>query len=285
MLINFNIERLDKLLYDFYQLTGLTISIWDAEFNQLSFQPKKMRDFCRMIKDTPKGNQRCFLSDKKLCMECEKKGAPSTHYCHAGLLDTAVPIKFKDSIMGYMMFGQVTEKTSAQGTSYLTKLSQELNIEYDNLLEAYNELDTYDQEKIDSATNILKMATRYLWLSEYIEIGYNTTASQIDDYIRTHIKETLSIKTLCTVFSISKNTLYKISHECFQMSIGDYIASVRIKEAKRLLSSTDFPINQISAMVGIKDYNYFTKFFKTYVGVAPHRYRRNFPFNLHDEQP
>lgn len=283
MLINFNIRRLDELLYNFYRLTGLTISIWDAEFHQLSFQPKEMRSFCRMIKESPTGKQRCFFSDKEICTECAKTGKPATHYCHAGLLDTAVPIKFKDSIMGYMMFGQIADTTEKNNTLFLKKLSHELGINYPHLQEAYDQLDTYDQEIIDSAANILKMATRYLWLSEYIEIGYNTTASQIDDYIRTHINEELSVKTLCDVFGISKNRLYEISHEWFQMPIGDYIAATRIKEAKRLLSSTDYPISRIGPMVGIKDYNYFTKFFKTHVGVVPHKYRKGFPFNLHEE--
>lgn len=284
MLINFNIGMLDELLYNFYRLTGLTISIWDAEFHQLSFQPKEMRSFCRMIKESPEGKQRCFFSDKEICMKCAKTGKPATHYCHAGLLDTAIPIKFKDSIMGYMMFGQIADIAEKDNICLLERLSRELRIDFRQLQGAYGQLDICDQEIIDSAANILKMATRYLWLSEYIEIGYNTIASQIDDYIRTHIREELSVKTLCSVFGISKNRLYEISHEWFKMSIGEYIASVRIKEAKRLLSSTNDPISQISLMVGINDYNYFTKFFKMHVGVVPHRYRKEFPFNLHEKE-
>lgn len=279
MLINFNIERLDRLLLDFYNLTGFTISIWDAEFNQLSFQPKEMRSFCRFIKSSKKGNLRCFLSDKKICMEAAKTGKPATHCCHAGLIDTAVPIKFKDTVMGYMMFGQVSSETDTRLKGTLKKLSKDLNLDYNDLVESYNDLDHYNEDKITAAANILKMATRYIWLSEYIEIGYNTTASQIDDFIRTHISENLSIKTICDDFGISKNKLYEISHEWFNMSIGDYISSVRIKEAKRLLCSTDYPISQIGAMVGVNDYNYFTKFFKMHVGTPPLKYRKEYPFN------
>ena len=69
MLVNFHIDRLDRLLLDFYRLTGLTVSIWDAEFNQLSYQPKEMCGFCRLVKSSPEGARRCYLSDKRLCME------------------------------------------------------------------------------------------------------------------------------------------------------------------------------------------------------------------------
>ena len=99
MLINFNIERLDRLLYDFYHITGITVSIWDSQINQLGFQPKEMRSFCRAIRSSKKGEQLCLQSDRELCMECAKTGKAVSRYCNAGLIDTAVPIKFKDTIL------------------------------------------------------------------------------------------------------------------------------------------------------------------------------------------
>jgi len=281
MLINFNIEKLDKLLYDFHSLTGLTISIWDAGFRQLSFQPKDMRSFCRLIKQSPKGKQRCLLSDKAVCIACAKEGKPVTHHCHAGLVDTAVPIKFRDTIIGYIMFGQIKDGTYDH-TEKLKALSHELQIDFDLISKGYTELEIYDKDKISAAANILKMATRYLWLSEYIDIGYNTVASQLDDYIRTHIAGDLSVKSICSAFSISKNKLYSITRQRFQKTIGQYITAVRIEEAKKLLCSTDIPIHQIAVMIGMDDYNYFTKVFKSHVGIPPLKYRRDFPFNLHD---
>ena len=284
MLINFNIEKLDRLLNDFYRLTGLTISIWDTYFQQLSFQPKEMSAFCRVVKSCVKGKRRCFLSDKKLCIECSRTGQVTTHRCHAGLIDIAVPIKYKDSIMGYIIFGQIAAKEKEDILPQLKKLAKDIGADTDKLIWAYEKLDMYDKSKTESAANILKLATRYLWLSEYTEIGYNAAASQIDNYIKAHISENISVRSLCNTFGLSKKRLYEISHEWFKTSIGDYISLVRIKEAKRLLCSTDYPINEIAYMVGIRDYNYFTKFFKAHVGTPPLRYRKEFPFNIHDEE-
>ena len=277
MLINFNIGKLDDLLYDFYRITGLTISIWDAKFTQLSFQPKPMRSFCRIIKSSPEGNRRCYSCDKKLCMECAKNGSPATHRCHAGLVDTAIPIKFKDTIMGYMMFGQVIDKDTdkTESVSLIDRLSRELSLSPEELQSSYDELEIYNEDKIISAANILKTATRSLWLSEYIEIGYNTTASKLDGYIRAHINEELSVRLLCDELGVSKNKLYEIAHQSFKTSIGEYITSVRIDEAKQLLSATDYPITQISSMVGIQNYNYFIKLFKSRVGSSPLKYRKS----------
>ncbi len=278
MLINFNIDKLDRLLYDFYKLTGLTISVWDADFRQLSFQPKEMRNFCRIIKNSPKGRHRCFMSDKEICMACAKEGKPVTHYCHAGLLDTAIPIKYKDIVMGYIMFGQIKDSESFN-IEELKKLSREIQVNFNNLLDAYKELDIYNNEKVSAAANILKTATRYIWLSEYIDMGYNTLASKLDDYIKTNLTKDISVKSICSYFGISKNKLYDMAHEWFKMPIGEYIYLSRINEAKKLLSSTDIPVNQIATMVGINDYNYFSKFFRLRVGMSPLKYRKNFPFN------
>ena len=103
----------------------------------------------------------------------------------------------------------------------------------------------------------------------------------IDDYIKVNLTKNISIHSICSEFKISKNKLYEISHEWFKMPIGEYIQLARINEAKLLLSSTDIPIGQISVMVGINDYNYFSKFFRLRVGMSPLKYRKSSIFNLH----
>ena len=273
MLVNFNVERLERLLYDFYRLTGLTVSIWDADLNQICHQPTEMCGFCRLVKSSPEGAARCLFSDMSVCRECAATGAPVTHHCHAGLVDTAIPIRFKDEVMGYMMFGQVTDPT-ADRRGPLPALAAELGLDGDVLLAEYDKLASYDSERTAAAAAILKAATRYLWLSRYIEIGYNTVASQIDDYIHAHLGGPITVRELCQRFAFSKNRLYAISHEWFKMPIGDYIIAARIREAKRLLAHTDLSVGEVGVRVGILDHNYFTKFFRDNVGMAPLRYRK-----------
>ena len=279
MLINFNIEKLDKLLYDFYTVTGITISIWDAAFQQLSFQPKNIPKFCRMIKSTQKGMRACLESDKELCSLCAENDSTSKHVCHAGLVDIAFALKFKNNIVGYIMFGQISNKTEEEMQPIIKRLSAELGLNEEELKEGYNDLIFYDENFISSAANIMKLAARYLWSSEYINIGYDTIGSQIDEYIQKNISEDLSVDSLCQKFNISKKRLYEISHRHFGMSIGEYVYSAKINHAKRLLTSTDKPIQQVAYMVGFQDYNYFSNFFKSRVGISPLKYRKQTPFS------
>ena len=284
MLINFNIEKLDKLMYDFYSITGITISVWNSEFQQLSFQPREMCAFCRTIKSTEAGKLACFLSDQELCMQCSKTDKPSKHVCHAGLIDLAFPIKYKDRILGYIMFGQISDKSEEEMQSIIKSLGKRLGVDTKALSDGYRELIPYNEAMIDSAASILKLATRYLWLSEYIDIGHDDIATQINEYIRENLVQNVTVDSICRDLNIPKKRLYAISHRNFGVPIGEHICNLRITEAKRLLESTNLSIQQIAASVGVSDYNYFAKFFKLRVGSSPLKYRKGFPFNLHDNQ-
>jgi len=276
MIYNFNKEKLDKLLYDFYRLTGLATSVWDSQVNLLSFQPKNMCSFCTNVKSSPLGKERCQASDRAVCMECAKTGKPTTHYCHAGLVDTAVPIRFKDTVLGFIIFGQVADDSDIK----LNELCKELKLDYNDMLSAYGELEKYDKERISSAASIMKNVTAHLWLSEYIEIGFSALAQEIDGYIRNNLKEKLTVTAICERFFLSKNRLYEISHQWFKMTISEYITQVRIEEAKKMLTTTDLNVREFSSLMGINDYNYFTKVFKNNVGIPPLKYKKGYPFNV-----
>ena len=65
----------------------------------------------------------------------------------------------------------------------------------------------------------------------------------------------------------------------FRLAMGmppmQYITSVRLNRARMLLESTDYPIQEIAAMVGYDNPLYFSRIFKKQVGEAPSRYRRH----------
>ncbi|MBE6650604.1 MAG: helix-turn-helix domain-containing protein [Ruminococcaceae bacterium] len=278
MTINFNTDKLNILLSDFYKLTKLTISVWDKDLNQLSFQPSDMPVFCRMIKETKSGSSRCLESDKKICMACKITGEAQTHVCHAGLIDTAIPIKFNDNILGYIMFGQASpEENKKELLRRIKKLSQELDISEKELLESHGALTKYEPDIVQSAANILKLATRYLWLSDMIKISSEGLMEKIDEYVRKNISEKITIEEICREFGISKNKLYSLFKESRNMTVGEYISSQRIERAKFLLSTSDMPISEICGAVGIVEYNYFSRLFKKQTGYTPLSYRKHLP--------
>ena len=219
MLINFNIEKLDKLLRDFYNLTGLTISVWDANFQQLSFQPKEMCNFCRIIKNSPKGSQRCFLSDKELCMECGRTGKPATHKCHAGLIDTAIPISFKDSVMGYMMFGQVTDSFDKDiRKKRVHELIQLVGLE--GRENAYpSELSGGQKQRVGIARALANNPSILLCDEATSALDPETTQSILDLLVEINKKLNLTI----VLITHQMEVVQKICHRIAVMSNGDVV--------------------------------------------------------------
>lgn len=281
MIINYDIEKIRGFLNDFYRITGLTISVWDADMNQLAFQPSPMAEFCALIKSTPSGKKRCLQSDRTLCSDCGKANTSLTHKCHAGLVDTAIPIHFKGHILGYIMFGQVKDTAFPKASEEeLTALGRELKLPADRLISSYQSLESFSPEIIRAAANILSSAIKSLYLDEYIKFAEDELITAIDNYITQNIQNPVSVSHICDEFHISKNRLYSLWNTWFGNTIGNYILEKRMTVAAKLLTGSDKKIKQICIDVGIPDYNYFTKVFKKYYGATPKDYRKQFPILL-----
>lgn len=52
-----------------------------------------------------------------------------------------------------------------------------------------------------------------------------------------------------------------------------YVVKLRIEQAKKLLQTSDLPINTIAAICGFENTNYFSSSFKKVVGSSPKEYR------------
>jgi two-component system response regulator YesN len=60
-------------------------------------------------------------------------------------------------------------------------------------------------------------------------------------------------------------------------NFSDYLVKVRIEKAKEMLRDIRYNINEIAENVGYKDTRYFSRLFKSIVGVNPTQYRQMLP--------
>ena len=63
-------------------------------------------------------------------------------------------------------------------------------------------------------------------------------------------------------------------HSVTGTSPQQYVLDLRMQAAKELLLDTDYPVERISAMIGIDDPLYFSRVFKKHQGVSPTAYRK-----------
>ena len=79
---------------------------------------------------------------------------------------------------------------------------------------------------------------------------------------------------LCRQFNIGRSTLYEISKHNFGCSINEYIQYQRNELAKELLVQNDMSVAEVAEAVGIRDTNYFIRFFKKRNGCTPKAWQK-----------
>lgn len=93
-------------------------------------------------------------------------------------------------------------------------------------------------------------------------------------YINAHYSENISLDGLAQYTNYSKYYICKLFRKKVGVNITDYIADVRIAQAKKMLLAGNIKIGEIAEKVGFNNPSYFHKIFKKTVGVTPKEYLR-----------
>lgn len=97
---------------------------------------------------------------------------------------------------------------------------------------------------------------------------------QVKEYIKTHYANPeLNVSLLGEEFHLSASYLSRLFKEKYENSILDYIAKVRIKNAKEDLKNTSKNVYEIAMDNGFLSSNVFIKTFKKWEGITPGVYR------------
>lgn len=96
---------------------------------------------------------------------------------------------------------------------------------------------------------------------------------QIKEYLDRHYAEDIPLSEIAGTFCISPHYLSHIFKEKIGYSPINYIIQLRIGEAKRLLLTTDLPVQSIAHRVGYDNANYFSMLFKKMTGHSPRGFR------------
>jgi AraC-like DNA-binding protein len=93
-------------------------------------------------------------------------------------------------------------------------------------------------------------------------------------YIHEHYRDPIARKDLAQYARVSQEYLSTCFHRETGVTPSDYLERYRIKQAKRLLETTDLSITRVAMEVGFFDSSYFGRVFRREVGISPLAYRR-----------
>ncbi len=101
----------------------------------------------------------------------------------------------------------------------------------------------------------------------------NYTINRTLEYVETHFKEGITLEKTAEVLNITPEYLSMLFKREMGMNFSVFLKEFRIRQAKRLLKSTDLKIYEIAQECGYSNSNYFTKVFKEVTGISPAEYR------------
>jgi len=94
------------------------------------------------------------------------------------------------------------------------------------------------------------------------------------EFIRTNYKKKIKLVDISKAIYLSPYYLSHIFKRETGVTLMEYLAKVRIEEAKYLLENTPLNTTRIAFQVGYSDQSYFCKVFKKSEGISPSDYRK-----------
>ncbi|MEK4851700.1 AraC family transcriptional regulator [Paenibacillus sp. FSL H7-0756] len=99
-------------------------------------------------------------------------------------------------------------------------------------------------------------------------------SEQIMNWIEAHYHEEISLEQLAAETHLSKSYVSRIFHQETGGRLVDYLTARRLKQACRLLETTDLTVERIGSAVGFPNPSYFNQLFKRVLGLSPLQYRK-----------
>lgn len=263
----YSFQTLSQILLDFYRLTDLRIAFMNREFQEILAYPSRLSDFCKEYRTRESNNKKCLQCDYSAFSHCRQIRQPYLYQCHLGLTEIIVPILLEGKILGYLMCGQLLCDRPANTRSLPASALEKLN--------------PVSEEKLFSTLRMLEVIAQHLLHSDFVVQNTNSLSYKLDQYILAHLSEDLSIERIAHAFGYRKTTFCSLAQKFYGTGIMQHVRRLRVQEAKRYLSSTALPIHKIAVLVGIPDYNYFTKVFRAETQCTPREFRKNAISNIY----
>jgi AraC-like DNA-binding protein len=264
----------------FTQATGLPVALRSAQSWQLAHHGRPNEGpFCALMAEKSRSCGACLAVLEKLSEAATP--APHTTVCHAGLSESAVPVRLGDRLIGFLQTGQVfckapSERQFQRTVNLLGKWGVELD--RDTLRKAYFGTRIVSGKQYASVVELLTIFAQHLSiLSNQILVHRDRSESPViakaKAYIQEHHGEKLSLDQVAKAANCSRFHFCKTFKTATGLCLTDYVSRLRTERAKNLLLNPNLRVNEIAFEVGFQSITHFNRKFKDNFGQTPTRYR------------
>lgn len=276
------IGEITEIISSFKELSGVGVCFYDLddfftynEGGRLEYLGHYC-DFCKRVRQLVGGRTLCDKSDRKSTVETAHKfKTPFFTKCHMGLCELAVPIYFSDTLKGLIFLGQCRIENE-DARSEIIKNAQNLGGDGDEFVKLYEALPVLSRKNLLSMGKILQLyfstltkASDFFTAKNRAELSSRPLCARIKEYVEKNYASDITSKSIAELFFVNQSYMareFKKAHGC---TVTDFILSVRIENAKKLLLDTNATVRSIALNTGFSDSNYFTRVFKSREGISP----------------
>ncbi len=275
MISVFDMENLQKLLKDFYAITGIRITVFDDRMRELVAYPEQVAPYCALIRESAEGLKACMDCDRQACRAAAEKKKTHVYRCHAGLTEAVAPLYANNMMIGFLLFGHVFPYADQEeGWQEIKRRCAAFPVDREKLHEAILQATPMQDDYVRSAAHILHAVASYLILERMATLKEDLLEVRLDTYIADHYTEPLDAARLSQVLGIGKTQLYSLTKKLYRQGMAARIRGLRMKKAKSLLrEQADLSLAEVAWQCGYQDYNYFFTVFKREVGCTPREWR------------
>jgi AraC-like DNA-binding protein/ligand-binding sensor protein len=275
----------------FSEATGLPLTLRPVDYWQLEHQGKKHQNpFCGMLAERPATLAVCLQAHQDII---DHTGLiPHTVTCPFGLTETAVPVRLGAPIIGYLRIGQVLRHMPAKSES--TKVSRQLGrrgVRFTGeIRKAWEKTPLIPPEKYNAIVRLLAFfADQLSALANQIVLEQQNVEPPLvlkaREYINKHKTEELSLADVAKAAGASVFHFCKVFHRATGLTFTDYVARVRLEDARTQLLNPNLRVSEIAYDVGFQSLTQFNRTFKRVFGQSPSEFRAHLSSHKRTAKP
>jgi AraC-like DNA-binding protein len=263
----------------FTKATGLPLALRPLEYWQLAHHGKKQENpFCALLAEHPETLAVCLEAHDQMIRHTGV--LPHTVTCPFGLTETAVPVKLGEKIIGYLRIGQVLRHTLLKSDT--VKVARTLSthgIRFgEKFQKAWEKNPLIPPDKYNAIVRLLTFFAEQLsaLINQIVLEQQNVEPPLVQkarEYIANNKTESLSLAAVAKAAGASVFHFCKVFKKSTGLKFTDYVARVRLEDARTQLLNPGRRVSEIAYDVGFQSMRQFNRTFKRVFGQSPSEFR------------
>ncbi|MBI4025022.1 MAG: PocR ligand-binding domain-containing protein [Verrucomicrobia bacterium] len=264
-----------------HKLTEIRMTLYDPIAKRYkAFHAESVDSpLCRLIGSSPLGRLRCLTCNHENFTRAARCRRGLCYTCHAGLIDIAIPIFTAGKHVATISCGQILpEPHNEAGLQRFLQRNRALDLAPATVRRSYFKAPYMEKDKIDAVMKLFAFFAEHLCrvslrLQQVARDGERTEIAHAKQYIVSRLREDLCLDDVARHVHLSSAYFSDLFHRATGTKFTSFVQSVRIREARLLLTKSDLPITQISFDCGFRSLTHFNRVFRKLECCSPRQFR------------